>query len=124
MTAAGSWALSRAGTADLLRYYHVRARELSVHELVCVWSCLPEESATRREASEMAVTIDQQLTAILIDQVRSLAAGLGGKKLQKKDQISSRLTKKEMEKAIDEQAARERIIEMAKEDKEKYNTIA
>ena len=125
MTAAGSWALSRAGTADLLRYYHVRASELTVHELVCVWSCLPEDSATRREASDMAVTMDQQLVAILIDQVRALAAGLGGKKLQKKDQLSSRLTKKEMEKALEEQAARERIIEMAKEDKLKYNnTIA
>ena len=124
MTAAGSWALSRAGTADLLRYYHVRARELSVHELVCVWSCLPEDSATRREASDMAVTMDQQLTAILIDQVRALAAGLGGKRLQKKDQLSSKLTKREMEKAIEEQAARERIIEMAKADKEMYNTIA
>lgn len=124
MTSAGSWALSRAGTADLLRYYHVRARELSVHELVCVWSCLPEESATRREASDMAVTMDQQMIAILIDQVRALAAGLGGKKLQKKDQLSSRLTKKEMEKALEEQVARERIIEMAKEDKKKYNAIA
>ena len=121
MTSAGAWALSRAGTADLLRYYHVRARELTVHELVCVWSCLPEESATRREASEMAVTMDQQLTAILIDQVRALAAGLGGKKLQKKDQLSSKLTKREMEKALEEQQARERIIEMAKEDKAKYN---
>ena len=69
----------------------------------------------------MAVTMDQQLTAILIDQVRALAAGIGGKKLQKKDQLSLKLTKKEMEKAIEEQAARERIIEMAKEDKEKYN---
>ena len=124
MTAAGSWALSRAGTADLLRFYHCRARELTVHELVCVWSCLPEESATRRDASEMAVTMDQQLVAILIDQVRALAAGLGGKKLQKKDQLSSKLTKKEMEKALEEQQARERIIEMAKEDKLKYNAIA
>lgn len=121
MTSAGSWALSRAGTADLLRYYHCRAHELTVHELVCVWSCLPDESATRREASEMAVTMDQQLIAILIDQVRALAAGLGGKKLQKKDQLASKLTKKEMEKAIEEQAARDRIIEMAKADKEKYN---
>ena len=72
----------------------------------------------------MAVTIEQQLTAILIDQVRALAAGLGGKKLQKNEQLSSRLTKKEMEKALEEQAARERIIEMAKEDKAKYNAIA
>ena len=124
MTSAGSWALSRVGTADLLRYYHCRARELTVHELVCVWSCLPEDSATRREASDLAVTMDQQMIAILIDQVRALAAGLGGKRLQKKDQLSARLTKKDMEKAVEEQAARERIIEMAKEDKEKYNTIA
>lgn len=124
MTSAGSWALSRVGTADLLRFYHCRASDLTVHELVCVWSCLPEDSATRREASEMAVTMDQQLIAILIDQVRALAAGLGGKKLQKKDQLSSKLTKKEMEKALEEQEARELIIEMAKEDKEKYNTIA
>lgn len=124
MTSAGSWALSRVGTADLLQYYHCRARELTVHELVCVWSCLPEDSATRREASDLAVTMDQQMIAILIDQVRALAAGLGGKRLQKKDQLSARLTKKDMEKAVEEQAARERIIEMAKEDKEKYNTIA
>lgn len=123
MTAAGSWALSRAGTADLLRYYHVRACELTVHELVCVWSCLPEDSATRREASELAVTMDQQLTAILIDQVRALAAGLGGKRLQKNDQLSSKLTKKEMEKALAEQASRERLVELAKADKAKY-TVA
>lgn len=120
MTAAGSWALSRAGTADLLRFYHVRARELSVHELVCVWSCLPEDSATRREASELAVTMDQQLTAMLIDQVRALAAGLGGKRLQKKDQLASKLTKKEMEKALEEQASRERVMELARADKERY----
>lgn len=123
MTAAGSWALSRAGTADLLRFYHARASELSAHELVCVWSCLPEDSATRREASELAVTMDQQLTAILIDQVRALAAGLGGKRLQKKDQLASKLTKKEMEKALAEQASRERIMELAKADKAKY-TVA
>ena len=123
MTAAGSWALSRAGTADLLRYYHCRARELSVHELVCVWSCLPEDSATRREASELAVTMDQQLTAMLIDQVRALAAGLGGKRLQKKDQLASKLTKKEMEKALEEQASRERVMELARADKERY-TVA
>lgn len=120
MTAAGSWALSRAGTADLLRYYHCRARELSSHELVCVWSCLPEDSATRREASELAVTMDQQLTAMLIDQVRALAAGLGGKRLQKKDQLSLKLTKKEMEKALEEQASRERVMELARADKERY----
>lgn len=120
MTAAGSWALSRAGTADLLRFYHVRARELSTHELVCVWSCLPEDSATRREASELAVTMDQQLTAMLIDQVRALAAGLGGKRLQKKDQLASKLTKKEMEKALEEQASRERVMELARADKERY----
>lgn len=120
MTAAGSWALSRAGTADLLRFYHVRARELSTHELVCVWSCLPEDSATRREASELAVTMDQQLTAMLIDQVRGLAAGLGGKRLQKKDQLASKLTKKEMEKALEEQAARDRVMELARADKSKY----
>ena len=124
MTAAGSWALSRAGTADLLRYYHVRARELTVHELVCVWSCLPEDSATRREASELAVTMDQQLTAMLIDQVRALAAGLGGKRLQKKDQLASKLTKREMEKALAEQASRERIMELARADKERYNAVA
>lgn len=123
MTAAGSWALSRAGTADLLRFYHVRARELTVHELVCVWSCLPEDSATRREASELAVTMDQQLTAMLIDQVRALAAGLGGKRLQKKDQLASKLTKKEMEKALEEQASRERVMELARADKERY-TVA
>lgn len=120
MTAAGSWALSRVGTADLLRFYHVRARELTVHELVCVWSCLPEDSATRREASELAVTMDQQLTAMLIDQVRALAAGLGGKRLQKKDQLASKLTKKEMEKALEEQASRERVMELARADKERY----
>lgn len=120
MTAAGSWALSRAGTADLLRFYHVRARELTVHELVCVWSCLPEDSATRREASELAVTMDQQLAAMLIDQVRALAAGLGGKRLQKKDQLASKLTKKEMEKALEEQAARDRVMELARADKERY----
>lgn len=120
MTAAGSWALSRAGTADLLRYYHVRARELTVHELVCVWSCLPEDSATRREASELAVTMDQHLAAMLIDQVRALAAGLGGKRLQKKDQLASKLTKKEMEKALEEQAARDRVMELARADKERY----
>lgn len=120
MTAAGSWALSRAGTADLLRFYHVRARELTVHELVCVWACLPEDSATRREASELAVTMDQQLTAMLIDQVRALAAGLGGKRLQKKDQLSLKLTKKEMEKALEEQASRERVMELARADKERY----
>ena len=120
MTAAGSWALSRAGTADLLRFYHLRARELTVHELVCVWSCLPEDSATRREASELAVTMDQQLTAMLIDQVRALAAGLGGKRLQKKDQLASKLTKKEMEKALEEQASRERVMELARADKERY----
>ena len=124
MTAAGSWALSRAGTADLLRYYHCRARELTVHELVCVWSCLPEESATRREASELAVTMDQQLTAMLIDQVRALAAGLGGKRLQKKDQLASKLTKKEMEKALEEQASRDRVMELARADKERYNAVA
>ena len=123
MTAAGSWALSRAGTADLLRFYHVRARELTVHELVCVWACLPEDSATRREASELAVTMDQQLTAMLIDQVRALAAGLGGKRLQKKDQLSLKLTKKEMEKALEEQASRERVMELARADKERY-TVA
>lgn len=123
MTAAGSWALSRAGTADLLRFYHVRARELTVHELVCVWACLPEDSATRREASELAVTMDQQLTAMLIDQVRALAAGLGGKRLQKKDQLSLKLTKKEMEKALEEQASRERVMELARADKAKY-TVA
>ena len=123
MTAAGSWALSRAGTADLLRFYHLRARELTVHELVCVWSCLPEDSATRREASELAVTMDQQLTAMLIDQVRALAAGLGGKRLQKKDQLASKLTKKEMEKALEEQASRERVMELARADKERY-TVA
>lgn len=123
MTAAGSWALSRAGTADLLRFYHVRARELTVHELVCCWSCLPEDSATRREASELAVTMDQQLTAMLIDQVRALAAGLGGKRLQKKDQLSLKLTKKEMEKALEEQASRERVMELARADKAKY-TVA
>lgn len=121
MTAAGSWALSRAGTADLLRFYHLRARELSTHELVCVWSCLPEDSATRREASELAVTMDQQLTAILIDQVRALAAGLGGKRLQKKDQLSLKLTKREMEKALEEQASRERVMELARADKERYS---
>lgn len=121
MTAAGSWALSRAGTADLLRFYHVRARELTVHELVCVWGCLPEDSATRREASELAVTMDQQLTAMLIDQVRALAAGLGGKRLQKKDQLASKLTKKEMEKALEEQAARDRVMELARADKERYS---
>lgn len=120
MTAAGSWSLSRAGTADLLRYYHVRARELSTHELVCCWSCLPEDSATRREASELAVTMDQQLVAMLIDQVRALAAGLGGKRLQKKDQLASKLTKKEMEKALEEQASRERVMELARADKERY----
>ena len=120
MTAAGSWALSRAGTADLLRFYHVRARELTAHELVCVWSCLPEDSATRREASELAVTMDQQLTAMLIDQVRALAAGLGGKRLQKKDQLASKLTKKEMEKALEEQASRDRVMELARADKERY----
>ena len=121
MTAAGSWALSRAGTADLLRFYHLRARELTVHELVCVWSCLPEDSATRREASELAVTMDQQLTAMLIDQVRALAAGLGGKRLQKKDQLASKLTKKEMEKALEEQASRDRVMELARADKERYS---
>ena len=120
MTAAGSWALSRAGTADLLRFYHLRARELTVHELVCCWSCLPEDSATRREASELAVTMDQQLAAMLIDQVRALAAGLGGKRLQKKDQLSLKLTKKEMEKALEEQASRERVMELARADKERY----
>lgn len=120
MTAAGSWALSRAGTADLLRFYGVRARELTVHELVCVWACLPEDSATRRDASELAVTMDQQLTAMLIDQVRALAAGLGGKRLQKKDQLASKLTKKEMEKALEEQAARDRVMELARADKERY----
>lgn len=123
MTAAGSWALSRAGTADLLRFYHLRARELTVHELVCCWSCLPEDSATRREASELAVTMDQQLAAMLIDQVRALAAGLGGKRLQKKDQLASKLTKKEMEKALEEQASRERVMELARADKERY-TVA
>ena len=124
MTAAGSWALSRAGTADLLRFYHCRSRELTVHELVCVWSCLPEDSATRREASELAVTMDQQLTAMLIDQVRALAAGLGGKRLPKKDQLASKLTKKEMEKALAEQASRDRIMELARADKERYNAVA
>ena len=95
-----------------------------MHELVCVWSCLPEDSATRREASELAVTMDQQLTAMLIDQVRALAAGLGGKRLPKKDQLASKLTKKEMEKALEEQAARDRIIELARADKERYNAVA
>lgn len=120
MTFAGSWALSRAGIADMLRFYQLRASELTLHELVACWACLPEDSATRREASELAVSIDQQLTAMLIDQVRALSAGLGGKRLKKSDQLASKLTKAEMQKAIDEQTRREQLLEMARRDKDAW----
>lgn len=107
---AGTWALSREGLSDLRRYWKARPEELTVAELVAFRSTLPDDSATLRANSDSLIGLEAQLLCILIDSVRGLAAGLGGKRLKKTDLIAGSFSKQALEKKLHEEEEKEAVL--------------
>lgn len=101
--------MSRVGLADCLRFYHARPTDFNIHEIVSIYTTLPSNSATTMDQSDSTVSMTDQLIAVLIDQVRGLAAGLGGKRLKSSDRISTALTKEAMRKRIDDERMKEEL---------------
>ena len=108
---AGVWSVSHEGVSDLMRYWHGRATEFTMSELVAFHSTLPEDSATMRSTSDSVISLEGQLLCIVADSIRGLAAGLGGKKLKKDEMLSEAFSKKALQKKLEDEKERREVLE-------------
>ena len=116
MIAALTWAATRHGTSDLLRFWGVRWDDLSIHELVCCWDTVPSSSATALVDMEKPVGLTDRLLALIIDSIVGLSYGLGGKRMPESSSVLRAITGEKTK----EQDARDRVLELALKDKAKY----
>ena len=111
MTASEAWAGSAEGVSDLLRFFHARRRDLSRHELVCVFETLPPESATCRKVSDAPMGLDTVLLATIADRLSAIGTGLGGGKLKESQLLAPALTREGAEKAKVVQDRKKSLVE-------------
>ena len=119
---AGVWSVSREGVSDLRRYWHERADQFIVSELVEFHSTLPEDSATMRASSDSVISLEGQLLCVVADSIRGLAAGLGGKKLKKDELLSEAFSKKALQKKLDDEKERREVLEALRASKNNVQT--
>lgn len=78
------------------RFYGMNAKkidkyDITAYDIACYYSYLPIESATMIKASDTSVSFDTLLLAHILDAIRALSIGLGGKKMKDDDLIAPQL---------------------------------
>lgn len=90
------WIETPRGIADMRRFYGMNAKKIdeydvTAYDVACYYSHLPIESSTMMKASETSVSFDTLLLAHILDAIRALSMGLGGKKMKGDDFVAPRL---------------------------------
>lgn len=90
------WLETPLGIADMRRFYGMNAKkidkyDITAYDIACYYSYLPIESATMIKASDTSVSFDTLLLAHILDAIRALSIGLGGKKMKDDDLIAPQL---------------------------------
>lgn len=98
MTAAINWALTQEGVSDLRRFWNGKPTDFSIDELVAFFNTLPDEAATRKAVLGYDVSLNNMLTALMVDSIRELHMALARKKLKDSDRLFKSLNGSEAEK--------------------------
>lgn len=109
--AALAWARSVEGVSDLRRFWHGRASDFTLYEITCFFETLPDNSATVKKASGFEVDVSTLLTALIVDTLRQIGTGLGGKKMKEKDLIVPSLSGEARKKEEADELLKQRFLE-------------
>lgn len=98
MTAAINWSLTQEGVSDLRRFWNGRPTDFHIDELVAFFNTLPDEAATRKAVLGYDVSLNNMLTALIVDSIHELHMALARKKMKDSDRLFKSLDGSEDEK--------------------------
>lgn len=67
-----------------------------------------------RCSSDSVISINSQLLCMIVDSIRGLAAGLGGKRLKKEEMLSMSFSRKALEKRLHDEEEKRAVLEALK----------
>lgn len=98
MTSAIDWSLTQEGVSDLRRFWNGRPTDFNIDELVAFFNTLPDEAATRKAVLGYDVSLNNMLTALMVDAIREMHMDFARKKLKDSDRLFKSLNGSEAEK--------------------------
>ena len=98
MTDAINWSLTQEGVSDLRHFWNGKPTDFSVDELVAFFNTLPDEAATRKAIFGYDVSLNNMLTALIVDSIHELHMALARKKLKDSDRLFKSFDGSEAEK--------------------------